>query len=214
MALSMLGYRCFSDLNELPGCEFEKLFSGSADRVFDAYVNIGSLTGKMRELRQLYPRAKFITTTGEDGAVNGISLDGIGDIDGSDAVLRSDETNKWRVLCEHLKCAPPVCSFPKIADLGQRRVLGSKPESSQAAARKTPKRDRSPWVVESRRIWEGIHSVPAIRAQPAIGIHVAINDCLEALDPRRWLLRDDTFASNLALFRPRTSSSVSGVELH
>jgi len=202
MALSMLGYRCCSDLKELPEGEFEKLLSGSADRVFDAYVNIGSLTGKTRELRQLYPRAKFIATTSEDGAINGISLDGIGDINGSDAVLRSDEANKWRVLCEHLKCAPPFCSFPKIADLGQRRVLGLNPESSRVAARKTPKRDRSPWVVESRRSWEGIHSAPAKRAQPPIGTHVAINDCLEALDARRWLLRDDTFASNLALFRP------------
>jgi len=202
MALSMLGYKCCSDLKELPESEFDKLLLGSADRVFDAYVNIGSLTGKIRELRQLYPRAKFIATTSEDGAVNDISLDGIGNIDGSDAVLHSDEANKWRVLCEHLKCAPPVCSFPKIADLGQRRVLGLKPESSQVAARKTPKRDRLPWVVEPRRGWGGIHSVHANRAQPAIGPHVAINDCLEALDTRRWLLRDDTFASNLALFRP------------
>ena len=56
MALSMLGYRCCSDLEDLPHCEFEKLLSGSTERVFDAYVNIGSLTGRVRELRQRYPR--------------------------------------------------------------------------------------------------------------------------------------------------------------
>src|SRR5258706_3606210 len=58
MALSMLGYRCCSDLEDLPGVEFEQLLAGRIDRVFDAYVNIGSLTGKVRELRERYLQAK------------------------------------------------------------------------------------------------------------------------------------------------------------
>ena len=43
MALSMLGYRCCSDFDNIPKCEFESLLAGRTDRVFDAYVNIGSL---------------------------------------------------------------------------------------------------------------------------------------------------------------------------
>ena len=43
MALSMLGYRCCSDFDSIPECEFESLLAGRTDRVFDAYVNIGSL---------------------------------------------------------------------------------------------------------------------------------------------------------------------------
>lgn len=212
MALSMLGYRCCSDLEDLPHCEFEKLFSGSADRVFDAYVNIGCLTGRVRELRQRYPQAMFIATRREADAVDEILLDGFNDLNGSGvAVLHSDEINKWQVVCEHLRCAPPVCSFPEITDLGQRRILCFNQESSPGASRKAPKRDRSPWVVESRKSWRGIHTAPSNRAHPTVGIRVSTNDRLEALDTRRWLLRDDTFAGNLALFRPSNVEFRSGV---
>lgn len=212
MALSMLGYRCCSDLEDLPHCEFEKLFSGSADRVFDAYVNIGCLTGRVRELRQRYPQAMFIATRREADAVDEVLLDGFNDLNGSGvAVLHSDEINKWQVVCEHLRCAPPVCSFPEITDLGQRRILCFNQESSPGASRKAPKRDRSPWVVESRESWRGIHTAPSNRAHPTVGIRVSTNDRLEALDTRRWLLRDDTFAGNLALFRPSNVEFRSGV---
>ena len=36
------------------------LLAGRTDRVFDAYVNIGSLRPHVRVLTQRYPRAKFI----------------------------------------------------------------------------------------------------------------------------------------------------------
>ena len=63
MALSMLGYRCCSDLQALPAPELERLLEGRGDRVFDAYVNIRSLAANVRELRSRYPKAKFILTT-------------------------------------------------------------------------------------------------------------------------------------------------------
>ena len=40
---------------------------------------------------------------------------------------------------------------------------------------------------------------------------VRINDCLEVLDTRRWLLRDDTFTDNLALFRTSNVEFRSGI---
>jgi len=63
MALSMLGYRCCSDLQELPCPELEMLLAGVGERVFDAYVNIRSLAGEVLALRERYPQAKFIITT-------------------------------------------------------------------------------------------------------------------------------------------------------
>ena len=60
MALSMLGYRCCSDFDRILECELESLLTGCTDRVFDAYVNIESLTPHVRVLTQRYPRAKFI----------------------------------------------------------------------------------------------------------------------------------------------------------
>ena len=43
MALCMLGYRCCSDLQLLPAPELERLLEGRGGRVFNAYVNIGSI---------------------------------------------------------------------------------------------------------------------------------------------------------------------------
>ena len=201
MALSMLGYRCCSDLENLPGREYERLLAGSTDRVFGAYVNIGSLTGRIRELRQLFPSAIIIATVGQRKNVDDI-INGTDGMTKSDVVLRSDEANKWGILCEHLRCAPPVCSFPKIADLGQRQAIELNSDLNGVPVTKTPKRDRSPWVIESRWSWEGIHTAPSNRAQPAIGTVVTINDSLVDLDSSRWVLRNDTFSGNLALFRP------------
>jgi GR25 family glycosyltransferase involved in LPS biosynthesis len=197
MALSMLGYRCCSDLEELPELEFEQLLAGRTDRVFDAYVNIASLAGKVRELRERYPRAKFIISKSKTQVVDDSFLGVVDDINGADvAILHPDAANKWQVVCEHLKCAPPVCSFPEFADFGQRRLLGVSFEPSAVVSGKAPKRDRS------RQRWRGIRCVPAHVASSSAGTHVRVNDRLEALDTRRWLVRDDTFAGNLALFRP------------
>src|SRR5205823_13510643 len=60
MALSMLGYRCCSDLDRIPQSEFESLMDGRSRRVFDAYVNIASLRPQLRVLILRYPRAKFV----------------------------------------------------------------------------------------------------------------------------------------------------------
>lgn len=201
MALSMLGYRCCSDLKELPQPEHEKLFAGSTDRVFNAYINIGSLAGKGQELRQLYPHAKFIVTTIERGVASAIYKNGNVDLINPDLILHPDETNKWRVICEHLGCVPPICTFPNIPDIGQRPVYGLSRDSNHKTAKKTPKRDKSPWIIESCSSWEGIHAAHTTKAQKTIGTHVSIKDHLDNPHSGRWLLREDTFTSNLALFR-------------
>ncbi len=60
MALLMLGYRCCSDFDSIPKFEFESLLAGRTDRVFDAYVNIGSLQTQISILTQRFPSAKYI----------------------------------------------------------------------------------------------------------------------------------------------------------
>ena len=156
MALSMLGYRCCSDLQELPCPEHEMLLTGVGDRVFDAYVNIKSLAGEVRALRERYPQAKFIiTTTSKTGVTDDTDFRVIDDLDGADfAVLDFEATNKWQVVCEHLRCAPPTCSFPMLADLGQRTLLYRTIEADAAPRCEISKRDRSPWVVEPRQLWQ------------------------------------------------------------
>src|SRR5262249_58129497 len=103
MALSMLGYRCCSDLQDLPGPELEMLLAGGGDRVFDAYVNIRSLVGKARTLRERYPQAKFIITTSKTGITDHNDLGLLDDLNGADiAVLHLEACNKWQIICEHL----------------------------------------------------------------------------------------------------------------
>lgn len=202
VALSMLGYRCCSDLESLPTPELELLLEGKEDRIFNAYVNIGVLFSYMRELRNLYPAAKFIFTadkkiTSSDTSAsieNEVNVDQI-------TVLQVDEPNKWKVICEHLRCAPPTSSFPELKDLGQRPVLQPTIEENQFPKYKIPKWDKSPWVVEPRTWWQGISPVVTEDEMAGDAKLVRIHDCFESLDKRRWLRRSDTFTDNLALFR-------------
>jgi GR25 family glycosyltransferase involved in LPS biosynthesis len=203
MALSMLGYRCCSDLQVLPAPELERLLAGRCDRVFDAYVNIGSLDASVRELRSRYPKAKFILTAAKGITTDGTFLSVVDDLNGADvAVLHSEEPNRWQAVCEHLRCAPPTCSYPALKDLGQRPILERTIEADQVLKCKSPRRDKSPWVVEPRKWWQGVNCVPTEDGQADTETVVRINDCLECFDTRRWLLKSDTFTDNLALFRP------------
>lgn len=202
MALSMLGYRCCSDLRHLPESELEQLLKGSGNRIFDAYVNIGALAERAAELGELYPGAKFIATS-DRRAANDASADHAGHVPGlQPAVLRRDEPDKWKVICEHLRCAPPLAPFPETADLGQRELLSSPKEPQPAPPSWHRKRDRSPWIVDDHPGWQGIHSRHLGPAQPQLGACVKRDDSLAQVDRSVWLPRDDTFPGNLALFRP------------
>lgn len=213
MALSMLGYRCCSDLQELPCPELDMLLAGVDGRVFDAYVNIRSLAGEARALRERYPHAKFIVTMSKiSGVTDDNNLRIIDDLNGADIeVLHLEVSNKWQVVCEHLRCPPPACSFPGLVDIGQRQLLCRTIEENVASSCKTPKRDKSPWVVEPRQWWQGLNSVPIEVGTAIAATPVRVNDCLEFLDTRHWFARNDTFTDNLALFRPLNIEFRSGV---
>ncbi len=166
----------------------------------------------MRSLGERYPRAKFIITTSQDGSSNTSTPHIVEGVSGRNvAVLPAEAGNKWKVVCEHLRCPPPTCLFPEITEVGQHRLLAAGVDPSPVAAQKDAKRDRSPWVVESRWGWRGIRSVPAANLSRRIGAHVSFNNQLENLDAKRWFLRDDTFAGNLALFRPSNVELCAGI---
>lgn len=212
MALSMLGYRCCSDLQSLPGPELERLFTGRGDRVFDAYVNIASLAREISTLREHYPHAKFIISTSKKGMTENNELTFMNNLNGADvAVLHLEASNKWLVVCEHLGCAPPACSFPQLADLGQRQLLRENIEDEAFLRCETPKRDKSPWVVEPRQWWHGIHATPIERESDIQARPVRISDYFKVLDAGLWLQRNDTFTDNMALFRPSNIQIFSGL---
>ncbi len=210
MALSMLGYRCCSDFKDIPNSELELLLKGSEDRVFDAYVNIGSLYLKVKELRTCYPKAKFIFTSSNELTSDLILTNVLDDLKGADvALLYLNEINKWKVICEHLRCAPPSCSFPVVKDIGQRKILDNI-ILDKVPKCLIPKRDNSPWLIMSRSWWRGIRvSSPKETLEENCRL-VRITDHFEYHNTQNWILRSDTFTDNLALFRPSNVEFSSG----
>jgi GR25 family glycosyltransferase involved in LPS biosynthesis len=212
MALSMLGYRCCSDLQTLPDTEIKMLNAGKGDRIFDAYVNIRSLAGEALALSERYPQAKFIRTSSNSGIIDDDNLKNIDDLNGLDIViLNLEASNKWQVVCEHLKCAPPACAFPELTDIGQRELSCVNFKVDTVLDIETPKRDKSPWVVEPSLYWQGIHAIAIKEESAIVATPVRINDCLNFLDTKNWYTRDDTFTGNMALFRPSNSEFHSGI---
>lgn len=211
MALSMIGYRCCNDLKNLPAIEMERLLAGREDRIFNAYVNIGALNSKVSELRMRYPNAKFIITSNKDIGEDYNFLGLENKLKGADiAILKLNELNKWGIVCEHLRCAPPACSFPIVEDIDQRQLLDETIEMDQNLRCKVTRYDNSPWVVERRNWWKGIRVVTDKNDGLENNSWVRTVDCLEQLDTQRWSLRSDTFTDNLSLFRPSNVEFRSG----
>ena len=208
MALSMLGYSCCNDLDEIPEYEFEKLMASRAHRIFNAYVNIGSLRPHARALMSRYPRAKFIVTDTDD--IDRTADRVLDALEGADVVrLNGENASSWCALCEHLRLPPPATQYPVVRDIGQRRY---RPDTVDALSVRPAKRlqyDRSPWVVEPRAGWAGISASMSEQSGP-LGSRVSFEDDLADAQWARWLLRNDTFAGNLGLFRPKNVTAQSG----
>ena len=213
MALSMFGYRCCSDFDSIPECELESLLAGRTDRVFDAYVNIGSLGPHMRVLTQRYPSAKYIVI---DYVADGGNDAMPAALEGADVLhLHREHTNSWRALCEHLKLAPPDARYPAVRDIGLRRHQRAPPDRKMATPPRWLRHDPSPWIAKPRAGWAGI-SVSAFEGQASpASLRMCFEDNFAQIPSARWLLRNDTFPGNLGLFRPAnvTSAANGGLSL-
>lgn len=212
MALSMVGYRCCSDLDRLPSSERDRLYKGRSGRVFDAYVNVASLVPHIGVLRKQYPSAKFIVCCSSRHRSAEISA--LLAAAGEGALCLDEElTRDWRALCEHLRIAPPSACYPSVPDRGCRTLRYNEISMPAVPIPKWLQHDLSPWVVPTKRDWRGI-DVDQPPAQAPVA-STCFEDDLAALNPSRWMLRDDTFPGNLALFRPGNvrTGAVGGVEL-
>lgn len=213
MALSMLGYRCCSDLDDLPHAELNRLLKGRRGRIFDAYVNVASLAPHLATLREWYPGARFILL----GKINPQAAQTVELLTvAGEGVLYLDElAGDWPALCEYLRLAPPSARYPSIPDRGHRTHRRTAISSTATATGKRLRHDLSPWVAPERREWRGIDTESVESPAQSELVLTRFDDDLVDLSPSRWVLRDDTFPGNLALFRPanvRTSPD-GGVEL-
>jgi GR25 family glycosyltransferase involved in LPS biosynthesis len=191
-ALSMIGYTCCSDITSLPEDETLKLASNKPGRLFNAYVNIGSLTGPALEaVVRANPPVRLIRTS-PIAIPAELSLDCVLD-------LKPRTSDKWAALSDFLGVDYPAFPYPACAEIGQRAI------HPREAARYTSDhvdlaRDKSPWILRSASpAWTGINTVreTSTRTTPSHA-HWAPGKSLST----QWFLRDDTFPSNLALFRP------------
>lgn len=201
MALSMLGYRCCSDLDDLPEGELSTLLHGQAIRRFDAYVNIGSLTGHVTLLRQKYSSAKFIVLVNPLDDADAV-FDVLSALGNEVLVLSSDDSPSWRPLCEYLHLAPPNAPYPIVPDVGLRKIRRHEVDRSPSRTARLLRHDSLPWIVPPRHRWTGIDVSPSNVQAVGEGPRVRFIDDLNAVDPSRWMFRDDTFPGNLGLFRP------------
>lgn len=227
MALSMLGYRCCSDVAELPMSEHRNLFDNTRGRVFDAYVNVGSL--KPRDylvLAKTYRNARFIITegaseptgSGEDEPLVGRRqeplvfdadtrsddrapmVDELRRLSRNVLVLHAQVQDKWESLCGLLGCKYPGDQYPDSEDRAQRQLsVGYRVNGLRSSSVIRLKSDLSPWVVSSKD-WNGIRLAEESGRPADTSSDRAVTDQLECLDPALWRLRDDTFPSNLSLF--------------
>lgn len=229
-ALSMLGYRCCSDIAALPGGEHQALFGNQRDRVFNAYVNVGSLElNDFIELANVYPRARFIVTTGDECPLGLTPVDarhaaatGSAHVASHQAcistqallhglrahlsrilVLPAKHHDKWQLLSGFLGCEYPSHSYPECMDQGQR-ALESKSDGARLLTLPKAIRlewDALPWIAD-RSEWHGL----AVRGacvetfqDPNVD---GISDRFVRFNSAIWTLRDDTFPGNLTLFSP------------
>ena len=228
MALSMLGYRCCSDIAALPPNENSDLFGKKRNRVFDAYVNIGTFESHaLTELAKLYRQALFIVTVDDEGKLTksiGGPLDGTpeaealhvdedwpGDFSmqlceempGNVLVLPAQHHDKWELLSSFLGCEYPVHTYPECEEQAQRLLFVGARESDcdRWSLVKRLKSDSSPWIVP-RKDWQGLLLAEAGGAVQRDSSNSGMTKNFRELDSEHWVLRDDTFPSNLALFRP------------
>ncbi len=228
MALSMLGYRCCSDIAELPMSEHKNLFRKKRGRVFDAYVNVGSLRPRdYIELAKIYRRARFIITKGEltgltedgskselskerysadedDGiAISRLLVDELRQTSRNVLVLPVQHPDKWEWLCGFLGCDYPSDRYPECEDQAQRKLSTRSRENGRGFTPTTRrlKSDSSPWIAPPKD-WRGIPLAEVGGRSTRRSDGGRVSERFGSLDRALWMLRDDTFPSNLALFSP------------
>jgi len=200
MALSVLGYTCCSDLLELPTDESHNLFIRKRTCRFNAYVNIGQLSDwPVSEIFKLYPKAKIIYTTPNHPTI-------------SDKILNLPQnlSDKWEALCSFLKCEYPSPQYPNCIDIGQRKIAINKIQHiKNLASIKKLRIDSSPWIISGNN-WAGIAIQEDEENTLTIEKSVVSWNGENSVCDKSWKLRNDTFPSNLSIFKPdnvKTSAS-------
>jgi len=208
MALSMLGYRCCSDIDKLPDEERGLLVEEDGTSNFGAFINIGCIDVNIDKLAPIYPNGRLIVVG------QGLSKDEIFSLTESwpdrSLILTSQVVYKWKALCEFLGIVPPASPYPKLRGLGQRKLdqknnaLKNRNELSHVWL----KTDSSPWIFPAKNNSHGL-SLLSNSLDNSEWKCIA-SDVFNSFNDDFWLKRDDTFPGNMALFSPSNLSISNG----
>ncbi|MFG2925565.1 family 16 glycosylhydrolase [Streptomyces sp. NPDC048305] len=203
-ALSVLGLRCASDLITLPAHETRALARGSRRRLFDAYVNIGSLTP--REVAGIVSstRVRLIMTTATATSEPQSPFKEAWDLQRPQhrLLLPANDPDPWQTLARFLACDYPTHPWPYQPEQGQRHVTARSHSDASASGRPLAW-DTSPWIVHGTG-WPGLMPKTPQQQDDALQAGQEAIAWQEGtrLEDSHWFLREDTFPSNRALFRP------------
>jgi GR25 family glycosyltransferase involved in LPS biosynthesis len=189
VALSTLNYSVISDLANLPDEELAHLKKRKRGAAFDAFVDIGAFDESLLT-RVMANKNALLIITDRRNAPAGIP---------QNRILRfpKEIADKWEKLSRFLKVDYPSFPYPADPDVGQRQLKAAANVDTNAA-HVDLKWDHSPWIMPTSRLRGGL----SLTSFQTSSVEVVKWHKGDRLLEDVWLLREDTFPSNMAIFRP------------
>ena len=210
-ALSLLGYRCCNDKWGYLSDNISQLIENNLPLLFDAYIGTKSITRAFKILDKQYTEAVFImpSTQNEGSEFSRKQHAEIANrfTDKKNKLLSINihEEDNWHTLCRFLQCRDPTYPFPRNEVLKEISILISE-ESERIQIRDVEidelEHDVHPWIVPYERLSAfGVYYKNRKYSNRIGAFQPIITDNFAQFDDLRWITLDDTFPSNLAIFR-------------
>lgn len=210
-ALSLLGYRCCNGKWEYLSDKINQLMENNLPLLFDAYTGMRSISRAFKKLDKLYSDAVFIAPpTALEGSElsqqehNELETYFVGR-NNKLLTLNIRDEDDWQTLCKFLYCNIPNNPFPKYIFLKDIPSLKSNSYERIPLRNRTVvllEHDVHPWIVPYERLSAfGILSENKKYGSRASTFRVIFNDDFTVFDDSRWVALENSFPSNLAMFR-------------
>ncbi len=210
-ALSLLGYRCCNDRWGLLSANVGQLLDNNLPLLFDAYIHVRNVSKAFTQVQDLYPEAAFILPPapqeGSDLSPEeywAVRTHFLGE---EDKLINFDvrDPSGWRNLCKFLCCEGPSHPFPTNGDTNHiPALLSGSVQRTTVVDRKSSvqEHDVHPWIVP----YERMSAFGVLRETRTCGTQAGVfksvvADDFSSFDESRWTALEDSFPSNLAMFR-------------
>ncbi len=210
--LSILGYRCcINRWNEF-SCIIDKYIINDEPLLFDAYIGFKSILKNFKKLDLLYPSAVFILIEDNNGKNVEIPIEDRNRIieyfiNRRDKLFISniEALKNWNQLCNFLDCKIPSFPFPDFEsffnNISKLDMNESILKHIDIRTIKIQEHDVHPWIIPIENLQSFGISRDFENKARFIGIHnKVLEDKFNVFDNSTWLLLENSFPSNQALF--------------